>query len=207
MALTPDERAQVEAIHHAHSRQAREVLNNSRMGADDRQIQLARNKVAAQRQLGVLRAQATQRAQATEGAARCRAFGLPPGADGSMVLAHRDARQHVMGATPGAAARLLEDALDSGDVTMATAVGQHAFGQVQADPLGAPHWGAIVEHFAASTPARQQAVSELAGQAADNGDRRAQIAESMLWHVTTPAEIRGMNADQLAARPLSTETD
>jgi hypothetical protein len=114
------------------------------------------------------------------------------------VLAHRDARDRVAEASPGDAGRMLGQALNSGDETLARAVGERAFQSVGPADLGG-QWAGVLEQFAGSTPARQRAVGQLADQLADRMDATTGIQERLLRHVRKPVEIQAGNARARAA--------
>lgn len=198
MAFTPEERQQANDIHNAHRRQVDAIRNDGSLSAEGRRGQLARNYLHHQGQLDQLYTSADAREQRDVADARRRAFGLPAGADGATVLAHRDARERVANASPGEAARLLEDALNSGDRTMQTAVGQRAFDQAGPADVGG-HWGTVLERFAGSSPARQRAVGDLADQRV-RSEPAAALHDRLLRHISKPSEISAGDVHQIAAQ-------
>jgi hypothetical protein len=199
MALNEAEQAQAEALHRAHRRQADATLSDANLSAQGRRARLAQNYLAHQGQLDQLFAQADQRAQADGQAAARRVFGVPAGADGSMILAHRDALDRTADIGPGEAGRLLAQAHANGDETLARAIGQRAFEQAGPQDLGG-HWATVLEQFAQSSPARQRAIGELAGQRADATEVAARMRDNMLRHISKPSEIAAGDVHQIAAQ-------
>ncbi len=198
MALNEQERAQAEAIHRGHAQGVQAIRNDANLSAEGRRAQLDDIYDQAESKLDSLFARANQRDQADGQAAYRQAFGLPGGSDSALVLAHRDARDRLANASPGETAQMLDHALASGDETLARAAGEHAFQNAGPADLGG-HYANTLEKFAGSTPARQRAVGQLAGQIADRMDTRTAAADSMLRHVRKPVEIQHGNARARAA--------
>jgi hypothetical protein len=198
MVLTPEEVARAEDIHRAHAQGVREILNNANLSAEGRGTHLDDIFDQAEGQLDGLYARANQRDQADGQRAYQQAFGLPGSGDSALILAHRDARDRLANASPAETAQMLDHALNSGDETLARAAGERAFQMAGPNDLGG-HYAATLEKFAGSTPARQRAVGQLAGQLADRMDSKTVVRDKLLRHVRKPVEIQHGNARARAA--------
>jgi len=198
MALNNREYAAVAAIHQAHTAGVTAARMDGGLSAEGRADAMDQNFDGAENALDELYARANQRDSADGQAAYSKAFGLPPHADGSTVLSHRDAVDRVSGASAAEAARLLDGALNRGDETMARAVGERALHMAGPADIGG-QWASVLERFASSAPARQQAVGTLAGQIADRQDTVRMIQERHLRHVRRPVEIQHGDARARAA--------
>lgn len=196
--LTPEEEAQAGQVHRAHAQGVREVRNDGRLSATGRGEALDDIYDQAEGKLDALYARAGQREQADGQQAYRQLFGVPAGADSSMVLAHRDARDRLANADAAETGRLLNQGLQHGDETLVRAAGERAFHMTGPADLGS-HYGRVLETFASSTPQRQRLISQLAGQVADRRDSQAATRASMLRHVRKPVEIQHGNARQRAA--------
>jgi hypothetical protein len=204
MALNADEHAQASSIMNTTRQRAAQIARNAKLSLADRRILLARNHQAGQAALDELHTRADERAEAEGRRAWQQAFGLPS-QDSSTVLAYRDAVDRLAKATPREAARLLDQAVASGDRTLAAACGARAMTQAANDPLQSSSWGRVLETYAGTSPARQQAISVLAGQAADAKDSHTAINGQLMRKLPTPGEIRGADVGYVAGLPLSTE--
>jgi len=205
MALTPDERAQLENLWRSHTQRVNEIRNDTNLTAQGKAATLDDNYDRHQGAIDDAFARSDQQAQADGSRAYRQAFGVPAGADGSMIMAHRDARDRLAEAGPGEAGRALNTALTTGDETLARAAGERAFNMAGPSDLGS-HWGNLLTRFAASTPERQRAVGDLAA-ARLAGSPATDAGEGMMRQLRKPAEIAYGNprARAAAARAAATQ--
>ena len=197
MALTPDERANVENLWRSHTQGVAAIRNDGNLTAAGKQAALDDNYDRHQGAIDTAFARSDQQAQADGSKAYRQAFGVPAGADGGLIMAHRDARDRLAEAGPGEAGRMLDTALTTGDETLARAAGERAFGMTGPSDLGG-HWGSVLERFAGSTPARQRAVGDLAA-ARLAGSPATDAGERMMRQLRKPSEIAYGNPRARAA--------
>jgi hypothetical protein len=204
MALNSAEETEAGRIMTAHRQSAAQIESGSAQPGD-KAIMLARNAVPHLDALQALADRSDARVKSETQRAWQDAFGMPRGASDSTVLAARDAIDRMSDASPSETARLLQQAVMTGDVSLAKAAGARAMTAAANDPLRSSSWGGIVNSYVSAFPAAQQAVTTLAGHAADRADSRTVMRDQMLRRLPMPAALRGRDVRALARQPLSTE--
>jgi hypothetical protein len=167
MPLDDTARTEVAQVHHQNRLSRAAIEADPDLNEQARADRIKASEDAHQQALDQIHAAADARARSEGEKAWKTAFGLPASAGSELTLAMRDAIDRVNEAGPQEVSRLLSQAQATGDRSLAAACGARAFSAAASDPLQSSAWGDIVTAYAAGNPARQQAISVLAGQAAD----------------------------------------
>jgi|GEM_PF-4261123 len=125
------------------------------------------------------------------------AFGLDdlassPGDKATLAMAYRNAAERVTAIkTPSEASRLLGQAHDTGDETMARAIAKHANDMVVASDFLSPDWLDVLNDYASQRPAAFAAIEAIHAEQM----HRAQGAEMFEFAIVTPSELGRATTD------------
>lgn len=182
---TPD------SIRATYDRKVEGIRGRQDLSPQARQVAIARAYTTAQEQLAQVQQADTEHYHRQRGYLERKLFGSTTDVTGTNALSSRDARERAAKyETPQDAADAFNRAQRDGDSDMQRAVAARA-AEYASHATAAPGWGHIVQHYASSTPGKQDTYDELTNM------REPGVGFDFTYVLPTPSELGRLTAGQV----------